>query len=319
MKSPVGRKVDRVLYYLHNFARDVVPQVLFRRLLDPLLDHVGDYDADALSLRLNYYNKLSHQVAAETYASTVGSIPMAKSMYYYDLKEHARYFPRHLQLNHRFGDVKRVPERPSVVKSRPIAGDNRNSILMKLDKFRHYYFPADQIPFPDKKPMAVWRGTSPGNPKRAALVSRYHDHPLCDVGRPFLPPAGQMRFRYIISIEGNDVATNLKWIMASNSLCLMPAPRFETWFMEGRLEAGRHYAELSDDFANLEEKILHYERHPDEASAIIRNANEHVAQFFDEPRERLLSLLVLAKYFAMTGQIEMDARVADLIGDRRTA
>jgi hypothetical protein len=88
--------------------------------------------------------------------------------------------------------------------------------------------------------------------------------------------------------------------------------------MEGRLEAGRHYVQLRDDFADLEEKILHCERHPDEAFAIIRSANEHVARFFDERRERLLSLLVLAKYFAMTGQIELDSRVADLIRDRRT-
>lgn len=32
----------------------------------------------------------------------------------------------------------------------------------------------------------------------------------------------QKRYRYIVSLEGYDVATNLKWIMNSNSLCLMP-------------------------------------------------------------------------------------------------
>jgi hypothetical protein len=83
--------------------------------------------------------------------------------------------------------------------------------------------------------------------------------------------------------------------------------------MEGRLEAGKHYAELRDDFADLEEKILHYERHPDEALAIIRNANLHVAQFFDEPREQLISLLVLYKYFVMTRQIDSDPRLTGLI------
>jgi hypothetical protein len=327
MKSPVARKVGRVLYYLRNIARDIAPQSIFRRRLDAILAGVGAYDARYLSGRLEYYNKLSAPVMAEPYASTVGSMPMAQSMYYYDLKEHARYFPRHLKLNYRFGDIRRVPDRPSIVKSRPIGDDNRNSILMKLDRFRHFYIPADRTPFADKKPTAVWRG-SVSNPRRAALIARYRDHQLCDVGavgrstwvedaKPFLPPTEQMRFRYVISIEGNDVASNLKWVLASNSLCLMPAPRFETWFMEGRLEAGRHYAELRDDFADLEEKILHYERHPGEALAIVRNANDHVAQFFDERREQMISLLVLYKYFAMTGQLDIDPRVAGLIRDPR--
>jgi hypothetical protein len=325
MKSPVARKVGRVLYYLRNFSRDVAPQLIFRRRLDPIL--AGAYDVRDLSERVDYYNKLSEPVAAEPGSSTVGSIAMAPSMYYYDLKEHARYFPRHLKLDHLFGDIRQVPERPSIVKSRPIGGDNRNAVLMKLDKFRHFYIPVDQTSFADKKPIAVWRGSAI-NQKRRALIAGYRDHPLCDVGvvgrstsvegvKPFLPPSGQMRFRYVISIEGNDVATNLKWILASNSLCLMPAPRFETWFMEGRLDAGRHYAELRDDFADLEEKILHYERRPDEALGIIGNANRHVAQFLDERREQLISLLVLYKYFRMTGQIDIDPRLAGLIGNPR--
>jgi hypothetical protein len=327
MKSPVARKVGRVLYYLRNLTRDVAPQLIFRRRLDAILAGAGTYDARCLAERVDYYNKLFEPVAAEPGSSTVGSIAMAPSMYYYDLKEHARYFPRHLKLNHLFGDIRQVPERPSIVKSRPIGGDNRNAVLMKLDKFRHFYIPADQTAFADKKPIAVWRG-SVANQRRRALLAGYRDHPLCDVGavgrstgvegrKPFLPPSGQMRFRYVISIEGNDVATNLKWILASNSLCLMPAPRCETWFMEGRLESGGHYAELRDDFADLEEKILHYERHPDEALGIIRNANRHVAQFLDERREQLISLLVLYKYFVKTGQLDIDPRVAGLIGGPR--
>jgi hypothetical protein len=322
MNAPIERIFARVAYYLRNIACDPSPQFVFRRRLHAILDRVEDYDIASLSQRLNYYNKLSIPVDAAPFMARVGSIPMAKSIYYYDLKEHARYFPRRLELNYAFGDVRYIPKRPALVKSRPIAGDNRNSVLMKLEKFRHFYFPPDRTAFHDKKPMAVWRGGI-HNKKRMALLARQHDPSLCDIGqteglealemrKKFLTPAEQMQFRYVISIEGNDVATNLKWIMASNSLCLMPEPVYETWFMEGSLEAGRHYVRLSDDFDDLEEKILYYESHANEALEIIGNANAYVRQFRDERCEQLLSLLVMHKYFVATGQIDEDPRLKKL-------
>ena len=94
----------------------------------------------------------------------------------------------------------------------------------------------------------------------------------------------------------------------------MPRPRYETWFMEGRLQAGIHYVPLAPDFDDLEDKILYYERHPDEAHAIIRNANAYVSPFLDARREQLLSILVIYKYFVATRQIEPDKTVAKLIG-----
>lgn len=321
--APIERKIARVAYYMRNIVRDSAPQIIFRKRLNTLLRRAEHYDPSYLSWRLHYYNKLSERFSAGPDLSTAGTIPMTKSLYYYDLKEHARYFPRDLRLSFVFGDVQKVPDRPSAVKTRPIAGDNRNAIIMKLAKFRHFYFPADTTAFADKKPIAVWRGGQ-HNKKRVALVRDYQGHRLCDIGYThvepsdpryarFLSPYEQMKFKYIISIEGNEVATNLKWILASNSLCLMAAPLFESWFMEGRLEAGKHFVQLRDDFADLEDKIQYYERHSDEALEIIGHANDYAAQFFDEDRERLISLLVLAKYFALTGQFEPADEVAGLI------
>ncbi len=311
MPTPLSRRVARVAYYIRNIARDAVPQALFRARLDGLLRDAATYDGDALRRRLEYYNKLTSARLAPD-GATVGSLPMGHSMYYYDLKEHARYFPRSLRLDTCFGDVIHVPQTPSFVKSRPIAGDNRNSVLMKMDKFRHFYMPPDPLPYADKKPMAVWRGGS-HNRKRQALLKAYHDHPLCDVGqtdsggptppKPFLTPQQQMGYKFVLSVEGIDVATNLKWILASNALCLMPAPLYETWFMEGTLQPGVHYVELRDDFADLEERIRHYLAHEDEALEIIRNANSFAAQFRDARREQLLGLLVVQKYFIATGQL----------------
>lgn len=51
-------------------------------------------------------------------------------------------------------------------------------------------------------------------------------------------------YKFIMAIEGNDVASNLKWVMSSNSLAVMPRPTCETWFMEGTLIPDYHYIEV---------------------------------------------------------------------------
>lgn len=137
----------------------------------------------------------------------------------------------------------------------------------------------------------------------------------CDAGiiapRPEYPPEWEkpriglydhLGYKFIMAIEGNDVATNLKWIMSTNSVAVMPRPTYETWFMEGRLVPNYHYIEIRSDYSDLEERLHYYATHPEEAEAIVAHAHEYVAQFRDRRRERLVSLLVLAKYFRCTGQ-----------------
>ncbi|WP_292461359.1 glycosyl transferase family 90, partial [Mesorhizobium sp.] len=122
--------------------------------------------------------------------------------------------------------------------------------------------------------------------------------------KPYLTIAQQRQFRYIVSLEGNDVATNLKWIMSSNSLCLMPPPTYETWFAEAELEADVHYVPLASDFSDVADKIAYFEKHPAEAQRIITAANAYCRRFSNEKDERAVSLLVLYKYFVLSGQIE---------------
>jgi hypothetical protein len=318
------RKLARALFYARNIARDASPQSIFRARLPAILATADRYPRAGIADRVGYYNKLSAPFDAREYKATVATIPLEASLYYYDLKEHARYFPRRFGLDFEFGDLTWVPVRPSFVKSRPIRPDNQNSILMKLNKFRHFNFLRDPVAFADKRPQAVWRGIS-NNPLRRELVSRYQGHALADVafsnrkgrgsgGVMHLSEQEQMAYRYVVSVEGNDVGTNTKWIFASNSVCMMPRPTVETWFMEGRVEPGVHYVELRRDFADLEEKIGYFEAHPAEARQIVANANAWTRIFRDEPRERLISLLVMVKYFALSGQLEPDPRIADLIG-----
>jgi hypothetical protein len=99
------------------------------------------------------------------------------------------------------------------------------------------------------------------------------------------------------------VATNLKWAMASNMLVMSPLLRFETWFMEGRLQPGKHFVLLKDDLSDLEDKVDYYAIHSDEAEEIIRNAHAWVDQFTDPLKESIISTRVLEKYFRLSGQL----------------
>jgi spore maturation protein CgeB len=70
--------------------------------------------------------------------------------------------------------------------------------------------------------------------------------------------------------------------------------------MEGKLIPNYHYVKVKEDFSDLEERLQYYIDHPDEAEAIIQHAHEYIDQFRDKEREKLISLLVLKRYFEIT-------------------
>ncbi|TPM41377.1 glycosyl transferase family 90 [Mesorhizobium sp. B2-3-4] len=313
--ATIQRTTAKVFYYARNVMRDIAPQAIFRRRLAGRLEEAR-LSHQAVRRRLNQYNKLQDAFTPSPDAVRIDKMPFEPSMYYYDLKEFARYFDPSLVVDLEFGDVIGVPKVPTLVKDRPISADNCNAVLMKFNKFRHFHMPVDAVAFADKRPAVVWRGDL-NNPIRTRFLDAARDLPFCDVGshkrsapaeysKPFLSISQHLRYRYIVSLEGNDVATNLKWIMNSNSLCLMPQPTYETWFGESQLEAGVHYVPLDQDFADLGEKVAYFERHPAAAKRIVAAANAYCRQFFNEPDEQAISLLVLYKYFVLGGQIEPD-------------
>ncbi|MEP0071306.1 MAG: glycosyl transferase family 90 [Marinomonas sp.] len=236
-----------------------------------------------------------------------------ESAYYYDMLEVGRFFSK-ARFDYLFGDITYVPAVPSFLKSRPIQDENQNSILLKLNKVRHFNFINDEISYEDKADQIVWRGKSFTTHHRYDVCRKYFNSPNCDIAlsnpakktyetdftRGRMSIDEQLKNKFILSMEGNDVATNLKWIMSSNSLCFMRKPRYETWFMEGTLVPDFHYVLLKDDFSDLLEKVNFYIENPSLAKKIIANANEYIQQFFDEERESLISLLVMKKYIGLS-------------------
>ena len=91
--------------------------------------------------------------------------------------------------------------------------------------------------------------------------------------------------------------------MSSNSIAVMTRPILvKPGLWKESLIPDYHYIEIKDDLSDLEEKLNYYIAHPAEAEQIVEHAHEYVSQFFDAGRERLISLLVMDKYFQVTKQ-----------------
>ncbi|MFO7701409.1 MAG: glycosyl transferase family 90 [Psychroflexus maritimus] len=306
-------------YYLKNYASFLIPNLVYQNNYRSLLKkakHREDYSE--ILERVDYYNKLNQKVNLENSVSIeqFKLKNMNQKVYFFDSYKYLRFFDPKLRFCHEFGDVTFIPEEPSILKSRPIAEDNQNSVILKLNKVRHFVRVNDQLKFEDKKDQLIFRGKVTYKEQRRKFFEMYFNHPLCDLGdtqtKKINPDEWKvektsiyylLKYKYILALEGIDVASNLKWVMSSNSIAVMPQPTYETWFMEAKLIPNVHYIEIKPDFSDLEERLNYYTQHPEEAQKIITNAKAYVEKFWDKEKEDIIALLVLKKYFEKTNQM----------------
>ena len=249
-------KNPKYSYYLKSYFLRLLPlKAICRKRLNKILAQANTRsDKNYINDRVNYYNRLIELVKLPEGSPCLNELKLQKKgkVYYFDSFEYLRYFPENLQWNYCFGDINFMPDTPSIVKSRPIHNQSANAILLNLNKVRHFIFVKDKIPFEKKMDKVIFRGkVNEGKTKRIAFFNKYFGYPLCDLGdtsRNGNPAwrtgkktiAEHLRYKFILALEGNDVASNLKWVMSSNSVAVMPRPEFETWFMEGRLIPNYH-------------------------------------------------------------------------------
>ncbi|MFC3847086.1 glycosyl transferase family 90 [Helicobacter baculiformis] len=241
------------------------------------------------------------------------------SRYYYDFMTHFRFFPKNLRYHLEYGDVNYNLLIPAFCKSRPIPTTQYSyNVLFPLDTRRHfkYIFPTSHLPFEAKQNTLFFRGACI-QPHRIAFLKKFFDHPLMDIGHVGIPLAPltsfikskasiatHLKHKFILSLEGYDVASNLKWILSSNSIAVMPKPKFETFFLESRLVPNVHYIPIKDDYSDIETQLEFFTTHPKDCLEIIANANAYVRAFLS-PMENLIVFLVLRKYFYATQQIQV--------------
>ena len=307
---------NKILYYIKNFLRQAVPTVFHESALPKKLSSLDKFDKNYVIERVNYYNKLNnHSTLTDHQSISLKKMITIKSpkAYRFDTFEYTRYFKKDLKASFLFGDITTVSEYPTIQKSRPVAGNNTNAILLNLDKKRHFFFINDHKQFLEKKNILIGRAVIT-QPHRMSFMEMYFNHRMCDVGqvntkggnlkwlKPRMSIVEHLDYKFILSLEGNDVATNLKWIMSSNSIAVLRKPVYETWFMEGRLIPDFHYILIKDDYSDLEERLSYFINHPEEAQSIVNNAHQYIKQFSNQEQEDLISLLVLEKYFYYTSQ-----------------
>ena len=243
--------------------------------------------------------------------------------------------------NNRFsfsrGDVITEDQQNNWTLSKNRCDGNTSSVLLRSYNFnRHwdnYYNKPKDIPFEKKKNVVFWRGVSTGSSKhfsaknwdprpanRFTLVENWFNKTNdIDVGfsfihRDWLKPKYQkyvkgscdvnhfLKFKYILSIEGNDKDSGLNWKLNSNSLVFMAKPRVTSWLMETTLIPNKHYILLNDDFSDLQEKLEWCNNNQDKCIEIIKNANEFMKQFSDKKMEENLEIEVLNSYFRLKNE-----------------
>ncbi len=328
----------RFPYMLHGLLMLITPKCLYRYKRKLILRHydtLNSKEKEYIAHRVNYYCKIPDNIVLADINEQLpnGKAPCqikelrehtlrhktGNTVYFFDTYEYTRYFPQHIKWLQIAGDVFYKLPAPAITKSRliPTKDEFANEVIINQDKVRHFCFIHDPITWKEKKTRVLFRGACHGKPRRELFLQKFIHHPLFDIKDTAKdssnPPEWQQKkelslydhleYRYIMTLEGNDVASNLKWVMSSNSIAVMPRPTCETWFMEGALIPNYHYIETREDYADLIERINYYEEHPEEAKEIVQHAHEWCSQFQDKKREDMISVLVLQKYFKASGQL----------------
>ena len=214
-------------------------------------------------------------------------------------------------------------------------------IVWKMATHRHYrHLPnvhRHDTPWDEKRDVAVWRGQLTGsidygynktatamqncqNLPRCKLVydtakSPYVDAKLTNLkGRlpdvldgvelvgPSVTIRELMRHKGIVMVEGNDVASGLKWALLSQSVVLMPKPKYTSWAMEELLQPWVHYIPLKDDITDVVEKMKWIVDNKDEARAIAERGTIWMEDLVFHPEasrdDRLIKEEILRRYSA---------------------
>lgn len=231
------------------------------------------------------------------------------------------------------GDTRDRFSRPTFVKSRMVRDRDAPCVLLPLDRGRHWndiaQVASQDLDFKRKADTLVWRGGTTGVFKscngqipysgrfhvaslaipRAGLDIAYSeivqleeeatDIPMSVLRSRVRPPLSmreQLQSKFLLSLEGNDVATGLKWMLYSNSAVVMPRPTCESWACEGELVPFKHYIPVKDDLSDIEEVFDWCLTHPDAAEEIAHNGRRYIENFLEEPLETEILRHVILSY-----------------------
>jgi len=201
----------------------------------------------------------------------------------------------------------------------------QGNIILNMNYPRHWNLYNEllknrDISFRRKNNKIIWRGSTTGQEynrgNRFNLVKKYFDYyeknPHVDIAfsknakinledkvgicqdklnyknytRGALNMKKMLNYKFLISVEGNDVSSGLKWMLLSNSVVLMPKPKVNSWLMEIKLESWLHYIPLADDFSDV---LIMYKwclKNLRLCEIIAKKSTEYMMQFSNREKEK---------------------------------
>ena len=165
-------------------------------------------------------------------------------------------------------------------------------------------------PWEKKAPMAVWRGRSTGiflteydwdSIVRVPLVFFSEKHPdLLDAKfsgthwanmntrrfivdsyvSNFLRPMDQIKYKYLIAVDGNTFPSSLMWQLYAHSTVIKNRSNYIEWYHKG-LKEGVHYVPYEPDCSDLEKIILSLRKNDAKAKEIAENATAYANQYLN--------------------------------------
>jgi hypothetical protein len=162
-----------------------------------------------------------------------------------------------------------------------------------------------------KKNKALWRGSTTGgkfnyhnidsfNRSRLMWLANKHSHSIdakfTSVAQhdprvekelkkrgyfaQFLSIADQIRYRYLLAVDGNTWPSSFFWQLFSNSLTLKQDSSFIEWYYGG-LKPYVHYVPFKRDFSDLLTQLAWIRDHPKQSKVIINNARSFARTYLN--------------------------------------
>ena len=227
------------------------------------------------------------------------------------------------------GDTRGDNQFPVMMKTRKVASRDGNvPIIVPLETYRHYGQISDveknDVTWEDKVDTLMWRGSTTGGEGRSRVEKirsiyrmNFELSPMvkADVGftdvvqgaqvedellKPYMQMGETLSHKYLLSLEGNDIASNLKWLLMSKSVVFMPIPTTTSWGMEHKLVPFVHYIPLAQDLSDLPSKILWAKEHDSFCRQIAEQATEYIERLWasDSARNATVevSRLIVQRY-----------------------
>lgn len=116
----------------------------------------------------------------------------------------------------------------------------------------------------------------------------------------YIKPSIKMKvlfnYKYIICPEGFDCSSALCWVLASNSLAIVPPFHYENSIISSALlKPYIHFLPIKEDYSNLEEIIQWAIDNDEKCKSIVQNANEYMQLFIKKDSMMLIQKTVIEK------------------------